>query len=64
MLMKNITLNDYKEAIKAKYHEIISNTHDGFLNNPSRSNLKSKCLFLLDGINADDLKSYKRFFWF
>lgn len=62
MIMKNNTLEDYKKAIKAKYDEIINHNPDGFLNNPSPGNLKSKCLFLLDDITSDDRKNYRLFF--
>lgn len=60
--MKNNTLDDYKKAIRVKYDEIINLNPDGYLQNPSRGNLRSKSLVLLDNINADDLIVYRRFF--
>lgn len=60
--MKNNTLNDYKKAIRAKYHEIVNHNPDGYLLNPSPGNLRDKCLLLLNNIDDDDQRNYKHFF--
>jgi hypothetical protein len=63
--MKKNTLEDYKEAIKAKYEEEKSGDYASFLINPSRAKLRDLCIILFtENSTSDDLRIFRNFFGF
>lgn len=63
--MKKNTLEDYKEAIKAKYDEEKSGDYASFLINPSRAKLRDLCIILFtENSTSDDLRIFRNFFGF
>lgn len=63
--MKKNTLEDYKEAIKAKYEEEKSGDYASFLINPSRAKLRGLCIILFtENSTSDDLRIFRNFFGF
>lgn len=63
-MMKN-TLEDYKNAVKAKYEKEKTGAHSDFLLSPSRAKLRNLCFELFkEHQNADDLKVFRSFFKF
>lgn len=63
--MKKNTLEDYKEAIKAKYEEEKSGGYASFLINPSRAKLRDLCSILFaESSTSDDLRIFRNFFGF
>ena len=63
--MKKNTLEDYKEAIKAKYEEEKSGDYGSFLINPSRAKLRDLCaIIFIEGRNSDDFTIFRNFFGF
>ncbi|HLF53236.1 hypothetical protein [Flavobacterium sp.] len=63
--MKKNTLEDYKEAIQAKYEEEKSGVYSSFLINPSRAKLRDLCIILFkEGRNSEDFTIFRNFFGF
>lgn len=63
--MKKNTLEDYKEAVKAKYEEEKSGYYGSFLINPSRAKLRDLCITIFkENRKIDDLISFSSFFYF
>lgn len=63
--MKKNTLEDYKEAIKAKYEEEKSGDYASFFINPSRAKLRDLCIILFtENSTSDDLRIFRNFFGF
>ena len=63
--MKKNTLEDYKEAIKAKYEEEKLGDYSSFLINPSRARLRDLCIILFkENRTIDDFATFRSFFGF
>lgn len=63
--MKKNTLEDYKQAIQAKYENEKSGDYGSFLINPSRAKLRDLCnIHYQENGNSDDLAIFRNFFGF
>ncbi|EIA08014.1 hypothetical protein [Flavobacterium frigoris] len=63
--MKKNTLEDYKQAIKAKYEDEKSGDYSSFLINPSRAKLRDLCNIHFKGNgNHNDFLIFRNFFGF
>lgn len=63
--MKKNTLEDYKQAIQAKYEDEKSGDYGSFLINPSRAKLRDLCnIHFKENRNPDDFAIFRNFFGF
>lgn len=63
--MKKNTLDDYKQAIQAKYEEDKSGDYSSFLINPSRAKLRDLCtIYYKENGNPVDFAIFRNFFGF
>lgn len=63
--MKKNTLEDYKEAIQAKYEAEKSGVYSSFLIHPSRAKLRDLCIILFkESSNSADFAIFRNFFGF
>jgi hypothetical protein len=60
--MKKNTLEEYKNAIKAKYELTKEEDISGLLNNPSPANIRELCIQRVETLGVDDKSIFSRFF--
>ena len=65
MPMSNITFEDYRKAIKAKYEKEIEGDYSNNLSSPTTANLRNLCIKrFTSNTNKEDLSTFESFFDF
>lgn len=65
MPMSNITFEDYRKAIKAKYEKEIEGDYSNNLSSPTTANLRNLCIKrFTSNTNKEDLNTFESFFDF